>query len=73
MIGTSAPNSAATASVHMTAQNPAVRAGAVKRLDTGIPGWAPAFVANPLAMTAFGAQRVITRCSSIRLLPEGPL
>src|SRR3954447_9621104 len=48
----------------MTAQNPAVRVGAVKRLDARVAGWAPALVASPFAMTALGAQRVITRCSS---------
>jgi hypothetical protein len=57
----------------MTAQNPAVRAGAVKWLATRTPGWAPAFVANPLAMSAFGAQRVITRCSSPACAAAKPL
>ena len=37
MIGTSAPNSAATASVHIATQNPALRRGAVKRLGGRLP------------------------------------
>src|SRR4051794_36484668 len=55
----------------MMAQNSAVRAGAVKRFDTRIPGWAPTLVASPFAMTGLGAQRVITRCSSPALQQPG--
>src|SRR5918994_336882 len=74
MIGASASNSAATASVHVAAQNRALRPEVAKRL-TGICGRAPTPGARSLAMTAHGAQRLITRCSSpasaaIRLLPE---
>ena len=61
MIGTSAPNSAATASVHIATQNPALRPGALKRRDASTPGWAPADDASPLATTALGAQRLLTR------------
>src|SRR3954470_13717028 len=61
MIGTSAPNPAATARVHNTTQNPTPSLGAVKRWDTGS---APPLGAEPRARTAVGAQRLITRCSS---------
>src|SRR5436190_15353070 len=54
MIGTSATNSAATASVHSATQNAVPRRGTVKRLDS-----APALGARPSAATAPGAQRMI--------------
>src|SRR4051794_3680366 len=41
MIGTSAPNSAAIARVHIEVQNPAPRAGAAKRPSAHVPWWAP--------------------------------
>ena len=64
MIGTSATNSATTATVHSAAQNSALRPGVVKRLDPRGPGRAPTVVASPFATTALGAPRLITRSSS---------
>jgi hypothetical protein len=49
MIGTSAPNSAATATVAMANQKPALRRGAVKRRETGLAVRAPGIGARPLA------------------------
>lgn len=54
MIGTSASNSAATASVRVAAQNRALRPEVAKRL-TGICGRAPTPGARSLATTAHGA------------------